>query len=68
PGARLLLATNPLALAPGAATETRFEIAAQRFADAEEVNHFRIHVHASAAREDESFDETFLMPQERKTP
>lgn len=68
PGARLLLTPNPLSLAPGAAAETRFEIAAQHFAGAEEVNHFRIHAHASAAREDESFEETFLMPQERKTP
>jgi cytochrome c oxidase accessory protein FixG len=68
PGARLLLSPNPLSLAPGAVTETRFEIAAQRFPGAEEVNHFRILAHAAAAREDESFDETFLMPQERKTP
>jgi cytochrome c oxidase accessory protein FixG len=68
PGARLILAPNPLSLAPGAAVEARFEIAARRFAGAEEVNHFRILSHAGAAGEDEVFDETFLMPQERKTP
>ena len=68
PGGRMLLTTNPLELAAGAVTEARLEIAAPRFTGAQEVNHFRIVAGAVTARENDVFEETFLMPPERKQP
>jgi len=68
PGGRMLLTTNPLELAAGAITEARLEIAAPRFTGAQEVNHFRIVADAVTARENDVFEETFLMPPERKLP
>jgi cytochrome c oxidase accessory protein FixG len=68
PGARVLSSQNPVAVEPGATLEQRFEIAAPRFQGAEEVNHFRIVSKAQPNQEQEAFDETFLMPPERKGP
>ena len=68
PGGRVLLAPNPLELAAGEVTEARLEIAAPRFTGAQEVNHFRIVADAVTARENDVFEETFLMPPERKQP
>jgi len=62
PGARLTLASNPLPLRAGDTRELRFDVAAQPFAGAQEVNHFRIVAQAAHARERSTFDETFLMP------
>ena len=55
-----------MAVEPGATTERRFEVTAARFAGAQDVNHFRIVVKAAPMGEQETFDETFLMPPERK--
>jgi cytochrome c oxidase accessory protein FixG len=67
PGARLTLAPNPLTLAAGEAKEIQFDVAATRFAGAQDVNHFRVIAHAAPAGERESFDETFLIPAEGST-
>lgn len=63
-GARLTI-DKPIAVEPGASIEQRFEVAARRFQGSEEVNHFRIL--ARASNEQDVFEETFLMPAERKT-
>lgn len=65
PGAKILLERNPVTLEPGATVEQGFEVSAARFAGAQDVNRFPIVVDAEAARERDSFDETFLMPPER---
>ena len=67
PGAKLVIERNPMALDSGATVELRFEIAAARFQGARDVNHFRIVARAAPLNEQETFDETFLMPPERKT-
>ena len=66
PGARLTLEPNPITVAAGASMETRFEVSAPRTKSSEEVNHFRIRTRAG--KDGETFDETFLMPPERKHP
>ena len=67
PGAKFVIDRNPMALDSGATVELRFEIAAARFQGAQDVNHFRIVAKAAPLSERETFDETFLMPPERKT-
>lgn len=67
PGARLV-GVSTVALEPGATIEKQFEIATRRFQGAEDVNHFRIVAKAVPIGEQDSFDETFLMPPERKSP
>lgn len=66
PNARFTLPVNPIPLKPAEEISMEFEIAAPRFAGATDVNHFRITAKASAANESETFEETFIMPLERK--
>jgi cytochrome c oxidase accessory protein FixG len=66
PGARILAEQNPVAVEPGATAERKFEVTAARFAGAQDVNYFRIVVKAAPIGEQETFEETFLMPPERK--
>jgi cytochrome c oxidase accessory protein FixG len=68
PGARLTLPANPIPLKPGEESSVEFEIAARPFPGSQDVNHFRITAKAAAARESETFEETFILPVERKTP
>jgi polyferredoxin len=68
PGARFVPDPGAIAVAPGATVERRFEIAAERFPGAREVNHFRISAVAAPIREQDEFEETFLMPSGRRTP
>jgi IG-like fold at C-terminal of FixG, putative oxidoreductase len=63
PAARFTI--TELAVAPGASIERQFEVAAPRFTGAQDVNHFRIVAKADPQKEQEAFDETFLMPPER---
>ena len=65
PGASII-GIGAVPLEPGAAVEQQFEIAARRFQGAEDVNHFRVVAKSSPIGEQEVFDETFLMPPERK--
>jgi len=62
PGATLTLLQNPLPLRAGDTREVLFEVSAQPFAGAQEVNHFRIVAQAARANERTTFEETFLMP------
>ncbi len=66
PGASIVIGRNPIAVERGATAEAYFDVAAAPFNGAEEVNHFRIVARSSPVREQEAFEETFLMP-ERKT-
>ncbi len=68
PNARTTLAVNPIPLKPGEEQNLQFEISAPRFAGAQDVNHFRVKAFAAAANESEAFEETFIMPLERKAP
>lgn len=68
PNARLSLPSNPVPLKPGEERSLEFEIGAPPFPGARDVNHFRITARALNAGESETFDETFIMPVERKTP
>jgi IG-like fold at C-terminal of FixG, putative oxidoreductase len=68
PGARLVPELGAIATEAGSTVERRFEIAAAPFAGAQDVNHFRISASAVPIREQDNFDETFLMPARRKTP
>jgi polyferredoxin len=68
PGGHIVGADEPVALAPGGHTQQRFEVAAKSFAGAQDVNHFRIVAKVSPTGESDVFEETFLMPPERKTP
>lgn len=68
PNGRMTLPENPVRLKPGEELNLQFEIAAPRFAGAQDVNHFRITAKAAAAKESETFEETFIMPVERKAP
>ena len=65
PGASII-GIGAVPLEPGAAVEQQFEIAARRFQGAEDVNHFRVVAKTSPIGEQDVFDETFLMPPERK--
>ncbi len=67
-GARLIADRASIVVEPGVTAEERFEIVATRFPGSEEVNHFRIVAKAAPSQEQNTFDETFLMPPERKTP
>jgi len=67
PGARLELKHNPLSLQPGEQTQEEFEISVDRFGGAGEVNHFRLHAHASPDGTEDTFDLTFLMPPEESS-
>ena len=64
PGARLEMSPNPVALGPGEVVEREFEVAATRFAGAQEVNHFRITTATRSESQTEVIEETFLMPPE----
>jgi polyferredoxin len=66
PGARLEFEANPVVVGPAATADRHFEVAAEKFPGSQEVNHFRITAKAAPGSEQDSFDETFLMPPERK--
>ncbi len=65
PDAQMSLPKNPMSLEPGEQLQEMFEISASRFPGARDVNHFRVHAHASPDDTEEIFDVTFLMPPER---
>jgi cytochrome c oxidase accessory protein FixG len=66
PGAWLEFEANPVVVGPAGTAERHFEVAAGSFPASQEVNHFRIVAKAAPGREQDTFDETFLMPPERK--
>lgn len=68
PGAHLLMGENPVNLKPGETVEREFEVVAKPFAGSQDVNHFRILAAASGEKQQDTFDETFLMPPEEKRP
>ncbi len=66
PGAELRLRQNPLPLLSSQQVQEEFEISVDRFAGAQEVNHFRFRVGTTPGNTIEYVDMTFLMPPEKK--
>ncbi len=66
-GARVLLPENPIAVQPGSSQEQQFDIAVPRIAGAPDVNHFRLIATPDNGEKASVFEETFIMPYERKS-
>ncbi|HZT32207.1 MAG TPA: 4Fe-4S dicluster domain-containing protein [Bryobacteraceae bacterium] len=62
PGATLLLAENPIRVAPGATAQGEFEIAVRPAARFQDVNHFTVVAASIADGATDTFPMTFLMP------
>jgi cytochrome c oxidase accessory protein FixG len=66
-GASIQLKQNPFKLDVSQQVQEEFEISADRFQGAQEVNHFRIRLKTSPGDTIEYVDMTFLMPPEKKS-
>jgi cytochrome c oxidase accessory protein FixG len=66
PQAELTLQPNPVLVKAGAATEVEFAVIAPRFPGARDVNHFRLTATPNNGEEANVFENTFLMPPEKK--
>ncbi|MCC6588513.1 MAG: 4Fe-4S binding protein [Bryobacterales bacterium] len=66
PDAQLLLDRNPIVVDPGQVIETEFDIAVKQFRGSELVNHFALLASTDTEKKTDSFDQTFLMPPEKK--
>ncbi|MGJ5816295.1 4Fe-4S dicluster domain-containing protein [Paludibaculum fermentans] len=66
PSGALTLQPSPVPLKAGETIDRQFEVAVRPFAGANEVNRFRI-LASTGEKDPEVFEETFLMPQEKKS-
>ncbi len=66
PSGSLTLQPSPVPLKAGETIDRQFEVSARPFAGSNEVNRFRIFA-STGEKDPEVFEETFLMPQEKKS-
>jgi cytochrome c oxidase accessory protein FixG len=66
--ARLVMAETPMRVDAGRTVEREFDIAVPRAAAATDVNHFQLVVTPDNGESPSVFDQTFIMPYERKRP
>lgn len=67
PGAKLLIAQNPVPAAPGQTLQGTFEIAAMPTTQLRDVNHFTVIATTIPEQVTDTFPATFLMPAQKET-